>query len=108
MSFLSGLMNANAAVEAEAEKQAAKPPRKKRPYVSKVVGKTCTEKCMDDYAALFEAPHTVGNASAKRGISYVGCLNQVYRYEKKGLIKRVGTCVTNGRAILWQWVKDKK
>lgn len=108
MSFLSGLMNANAAVEAEAEKQAAKPKRIRPKYVSKVVGKSATERCKDAYAELFAVPTSIGVASAKRNISYVGCLNQVYRYEKRGLIKRVGTCNTYGRAILWQWIGELK
>lgn len=107
MSFLTGLLNAHKAVADEVEKQAAKPKRKRRPYVSKVVGKTCSQICQDEYAVAFAEPNTVGAVAAKRNISYVGCLNQVYRYEKKELIKRVGTCATHGRAILWKWIGEK-
>ena len=103
MSFLTGLMNLQ---EAVANTPIPKPPRKQKPK-PKVEGPTRAERCADAYAELFATPTTVGEASGKRNISYVGCLNQVYRYEKRGLLQRVGTQDTFGRAILWQWIGKK-
>lgn len=60
------------------------------------------------YSSAFAVPTTAGLGADVLGLSYVGCLNQIYRYEARGLIKRVGANDDHGRAILWQWVGSKK
>lgn len=58
------------------------------------------------YAEVFASPTPVSVAAAKMGISHVACLNQVYRYERKGWMGRAGVQADHGRAILFVWTKQ--
>lgn len=69
--------------EANADKKRYPKPKKENP--NRVRN---TERAQADYEKQFGGGNTVAKASAAMGVSHVGCLNQVYRYEKKGLMHR--------------------
>lgn len=63
------------------------------------------------YAAFFAEPHTAPEGALKFGIFAQACLVQLYRYEKRGKVRRLPFNRPTGRgssAILWQWVKEEK
>ena len=51
-------------------------------------GETRSSKVQEKYAEVFKDGNTIAKASSILGVSHVGCLNQVYRYEAKGLMHR--------------------
>lgn len=58
------------------------------------------------YAAAFTKPSTAKEAAPNLGASHTTVLNQLYRYERRGLVVRVGTKQQKVRGqdpILWQW-----
>lgn len=97
MSFLKGLMGVSEPVEVAPER----PTHDRTTYPRSVAAQA-------RYAAAFAEPTTAGKGADVLDLSYVGCLNQIYRYEARGLIKRVGANDDHGRAILWQWVGSEK
>ena len=71
-------------------------------------GETRSAKVQAKYAVAFASPKTATDAALEMGISHVGCLNQLYRYEKKEFIERLKEQVVVGAgasAILWRWIK---
>lgn len=100
MSFLSQLFSASDA--AEAAKPAAGGAKVSQRFHG---GQKKAVEAQARYAEVFAEPTPVSVAAAKMGISHVACLNQVYRYERKGWIDRTGVQPDHGRAILFRWVK---
>lgn len=64
---------------------------------------TRTAKVQAEYAKLFANPTTINAAVKTYGGTHVAMLNQVYRYEKKGLIERAGVDGSPGRPLLFVW-----
>lgn len=58
------------------------------------------------YAEVFKTPITVGRASAILDIGHVACLNQCYRYEKRGLMKREDYRDPETGTLLFTWIGD--
>lgn len=101
--FLSGMLSLAESVADTPPPKPAKQPNGDQ----KKGGMTRSARVQKRYAVAFAVPTTVGNAAAKMDISHVGCLNQLYRYEKRGLVMRMPEHVevgAGGRAILWKWV----
>ena len=71
---------------------------------------TIKQNAIARYSKVFAEPITSVAGSGLLGISHNACNIQLYRYEKKGFMKRVGSRPHNGRglpAILWVWVGPK-
>lgn len=101
--FLANLLNTSNAVEAAAPT----PVSRRGEGDKKKGGETRSARVRAVYAEVFKAPKTVSTASAEMDISHVGCLNQLYRYEKRGFVKRLDESVSAGngaRALLWVWI----
>lgn len=65
-------------------------------------GKTRSAKAQERYAKVFTGGNTVAKASGLMNIEHVACLNQVYRYEKRGLMYREGRDTDTG-GIIFFW-----
>lgn len=116
MTFLSTILGAADAIERE--KAAPKPkPVKERmaPKAKRVISaqglanmrrgsQSRSAKTQAVYAEVFATPTLVAVASARMGISHVACNVQLYRYEKRELVRRVENPDTESRAGLWVWV----
>lgn len=70
-------------------------------------GETRSAKVQAKYAAVFDTPNTVAKASARLGIGHVACLNQCYRYEDRGLLKREEDRDPETGALLFTWVQKE-
>lgn len=70
-------------------------------------GETRSARVQAKYAAVFATPNTVAKASAKLAISHVACLNQCYRYEARGLLKREEDRDPETGALLFTWVQKE-
>ncbi|MBK6587917.1 MAG: hypothetical protein IPG22_06340 [Acidobacteria bacterium] len=98
--------------EARAVKQKA--PTKSPAEVSKAAkdrGAKKTSKAEARYAAFFAEPHTAPEGALHLDIFAQACLNQLYRYEKKGLVRRLPDNKPTGRgssALQWQWIGGEK
>ena len=66
-------------------------------------GLTRSEAAQARYEKEFGAGNTVAKASAGMGLTHVGCLNQVYRYEKKGLIARLAERDQTTGGLIFKW-----
>ena len=64
---------------------------------------TRSEKTQAEYERVFGSGNTVSKASTAMGLSHVGCLNQVYRYERKGLIHRKDERDTKNGGLIFAW-----
>lgn len=69
-------------------------------------GATRASKAEMRYAQAFASPTTVKMAALTMGISHVGCLNQVHRYEKRNKIRRLGKRAGYPRQIFFQWIEQ--
>ena len=96
MSFLSNMLSGG-----ETETPDATPP---------ATGNTRTDRVQARYAKVFHAANTAARGAAAMGKSHVGVLNQIYRYEKLKLIRRLPESEDagrGGRSTLWIWVGKK-
>lgn len=71
------------------------------------ISKTRTEKTQARYAEAFANGNTVAKACVLLKIGHVACLNQVYRYERKGLMSR-GTRSLETGGIYFYWQNGNK
>lgn len=73
-----------------------------------VAHKTVRDRCGKRYAeAMGTEPITAPQTAAKLGITAQACLLQMYEYEKRGQVVRVGKvqCRLPNPPILWKWVE---
>ena len=66
-------------------------------------GLTRSEKVQAQYRREFGTGNTVAKVSAALGLTHVGCLNQVYRYEKKGLLVRLEERDQTTGGLIFKW-----
>lgn len=69
-------------------------------------GQTRSEITQARYSVAFFEPATVADAAKRMNLSHVGCLNQVYRYERKNKIHRLEETIDvgrGGRALQFKW-----
>lgn len=71
------------------------------------ISKTRTEKTQTRYAEAFANGNTVAKACVLLKIRHVACLNQVYRYERKGFMSRGARCPDTG-GIYFYWQNGNK
>jgi len=70
-------------------------------------GETRSKKSQLLYAKHFGADgNTVAKVSAALEISHVGCLNQVFRYEKRGLMRRKTERDPATGALIFYWIGE--
>lgn len=88
----------------------AKPPGDKTPGASSLDdhrvrgGATRGERAQNRYKEIFSGEgNTVAKASAIMGLSHVGCLNQCYRYERRGLLHRKNERDKDTGALIFVW-----
>ena len=109
--FLSNLLNTAEAVEREkVGKPAPETPRHEGSRISpegrerlRRGSQARSAKTQAKYAKVFAEPITVAEASAILDISHVACNVQLYRYEKRELVRRVGK-VDDSLQTLWKWI----
>ena len=78
--------------------------------VEPVESRTRTDRVQARYAKVFHAANTAARAADEMGKSHVGVLNQIYRYEKLNLIRRLPESEDagrGGRSTLWIWSGKK-
>lgn len=98
------------ALEKEAKADSPKAPTKSLADVAKSYkgrGQKKSSNAEARYAAFFAEPHTAPEGSRHLDVFAQTCLNQLYRYERKGLVRRLPENKPTGRgssAILWQWI----
>lgn len=61
------------------------------------------DRAQADYAKHFATGNTVAKAAGAMGISHVGCLNQVYRYERRNLMYRKSERDTENGGLIFVW-----
>lgn len=60
------------------------------------------------FAVAFATPATAAEAAPGLGMTHVSCLIQLYRYEKRGFVVRVGEREQpeqGSNPILWKWIE---
>lgn len=66
-------------------------------------GATRSEKTQAEYAKHFRDGNTVAKGAAAMGLSHVGCLNQIYRYERRGLMHRLAERDSENGGLIFVW-----